>query len=180
MRMSNGMVGIAISVESLLSGHASAFRWTPLPYRDSARISNFSSLAAPKFLVLLSNLNARAGNSAAGASIDAGLPCPSGHNWDVADKTRKPAPQKAAKLKTPSFRADAPEKVNAKKAANSPRIVKTASASATKIPNPGQPKSRTKAPVSCIAACSANCGGAGGKKGKSACGPVYDACVAAC
>ena len=61
-----------------------------------------------------------------------------------------------------------------------PKRPRTTPVSATRTPYSSQPKSLTKAPVSCTAACLAECPGPGGKPRKSACGPVYNACVAAC
>ena len=61
-----------------------------------------------------------------------------------------------------------------------PKRPRTLPASATRTPYASQPKSLTKSPVSCTAACLAECPGPGGKAGKSACGPVYNACIAAC
>jgi len=58
-----------------------------------------------------------------------------------------------------------------------PKHTRTATA-ATSAPHSSRPGSLGKAPISCLEACRAQCEGP--KKGKSACGPVYQACIAAC
>jgi hypothetical protein len=59
-----------------------------------------------------------------------------------------------------------------------PKTPKVTPTAATSTPYSKQLKSLTKAPISCIESCRAAC--AGPKKGKSACGPAYDSCVAEC
>ena len=55
---------------------------------------------------------------------------------------------------------------------------KTTPTSASGTPYSKQPQSLSKAHVSCTESCRAACSGP--KKSKSACGPAYDSCVAAC
>jgi hypothetical protein len=100
----------------------------------------------------------------------------------IQDRGTPPVPETAGKTGKMDEEkiAPRPNKIIPKKTSTvTPKTPKTTpTAAATETAYSKQPKSLTKAPISCIEACRANC--AGPKKGKSACGPVYDSCVAAC
>jgi len=93
----------------------------------------------------------------------------------------KPVPATAGKTATTN-EAQGPSgnKINPKRhdPTLTPKTPKTTPAVATASAYSKQPKSLSKAHVSCTEACRAACSGP--KKSKSACGPGYDSCVAAC
>jgi len=93
----------------------------------------------------------------------------------------KPVPATAGRTATTN-EAQGPtvNKINPKRHGPTltPKTPKTTPAVATGSAYSKQPKSSSKAPVSCTEACRAACSGP--KKSKSACGPGYDSCVAAC
>jgi hypothetical protein len=97
MRMSQGTVGLAIAAVCFLPGNASAFGRTLIPDRDRVHVSPVSPDAASNFLAPISHLSGHGANAAANKSIEAGLPCPRGPNWQPADSTQEPARQKSAK-----------------------------------------------------------------------------------
>lgn len=97
MGMSKGTVGLAIAAACFLPGNASAFGRTLLIDRDRAHVSTVSSHTASNFLQPSSNFGGQGANAAASKSIDAGLPCPNGHNWQAADSSQEPVRQKSAK-----------------------------------------------------------------------------------
>jgi len=72
MRMSQGTLGLAIAAVCFLPGNASAYGGT-LHFND------------------------RVASAPANQSIEAGLPCPTGHNWQAADSSQEPVRQKSAK-----------------------------------------------------------------------------------
>jgi len=76
-------------------GNASAFGRTLALDRDGVVVSTASSHNASNRL--LSTFSGRGSNAAANQSIDTGLPCPSGHNWQAADSTQDSARQKSGK-----------------------------------------------------------------------------------
>ena len=96
MGMSKATVGLAIAAACFLPGNASAFGGTLLD-RDRVHVSIVSSHVASNFLQPSSNFDGRRANAAASKSIEAGLPCPTGHNWQAADSSQEPVRQKSAK-----------------------------------------------------------------------------------
>jgi hypothetical protein len=180
MRIAHATRGSIIAVACLLCGSTEALRLTPLTDSDPVHTSIFPSRTGPNLLYLLMKIDPRGANAMGKPGIDPGLPCATSHRLENTASTKERAPPKPARLRAAPVTAKVSAAATGKKAAGTPRIVKTASASTTKIPISAKPASLTKAPTTCLAACGAECGVPGGKKGKSACGPVYDDCVAAC
>jgi len=95
MRMSQGTVGLMIAAACFLPGNASAFGRTLALDRDGVLVSTASSHKASNRVLL--TFSGRGSNAAANQSIEAGLPCPSGHNWQAADSTQDSARQKSGR-----------------------------------------------------------------------------------
>jgi hypothetical protein len=96
MGMSKGTVGLAIAAACSLPANAIAFGGTFLLDRDRAHVSTVSSHTASNFLPPISSFSGHGANAATKKSIEAGLPCPTGHNWQAADSTQEPVRQKSA------------------------------------------------------------------------------------
>jgi hypothetical protein len=97
MGMSKGTVGLAIAAACFLPGNVSAFGRTLILDRDRVHVSPVSSHIASNFLQPSSNFNGRGARAPANRSLEAGLPCPSGHPWQAADSTQESVHQKSAK-----------------------------------------------------------------------------------
>src|ERR1700682_2958832 len=97
MGISKGTPGLAIAAACFLPANASAFGGTFLLDRDRVHVSTVSPHAASNFLTSISHLSGHGANAAANKSIEAGLPCPRGPNWQPADSTQEPERQKSAK-----------------------------------------------------------------------------------
>ena len=95
MGMSRATVVLAIAAACFLPGNASAFGGTFLLDRDRVHVSAISSHNASNRL--LPTFGGRGSNAAANQSVEAGLPCPSGHPWQAADSSQEPVRQKSAK-----------------------------------------------------------------------------------
>ena len=106
MGMSKGTVGLAIAAVCFLPGNASAFGRTLILDRDRVHVSPVSPHAASNFLASISHLSGHGANAAANKSIEAGLPCPRGPNWQPADSTQEPERQKSAKPKATTAVSD--------------------------------------------------------------------------
>lgn len=100
MGISKGTVGLAIAAAWFLPANASAFGGTLLLDRDRVYVSPVSPHGASNFLASISHLSGHGANVLANKSIEAGLPCPKGPNWQAADSSQEPARQKSAKPKT--------------------------------------------------------------------------------
>ena len=92
MRVSQGMAGLIIAAACFLPGNASAFGRILAFDRDAALVSTASSHNASTRV-----LPTGGSNAAANQSIEAGLPCHSGHNWQAADSTQDSARQKSGR-----------------------------------------------------------------------------------
>lgn len=97
MGMSKATVVLAIAAACFLPGNASAFGGTFLLDRDRVHVSAISSHTEYNFLPPIWNLSGHGANAAPNKSIEAGLPCPSGHPWQAADSSQEPVRQKSAK-----------------------------------------------------------------------------------
>jgi hypothetical protein len=95
MRMSQGTAGLMIAAACFLPGNASAFGRILAFDRDGALVSTASSHNASNRVP--STFSSRGSNAAANQSIQAGLPCPTGHNWQPADSIHDSARQKSAR-----------------------------------------------------------------------------------
>jgi hypothetical protein len=95
MRVSQGTAGQMIAEACFLPGNASAFGRTLGPDRDGVLVSTASSHNASTRV--LPAFSGRGSNAAASRSIEARLPCPSGHPWQAADSTQDSARQKSGK-----------------------------------------------------------------------------------
>jgi hypothetical protein len=89
MRMSQGTAGLMIAAACFLPGNASAFGRTLALDRDGVLVSTASSHKASNRVLL--PFSGRGSNAAANQSIEAGLPCPTGHPWQGADSTQDSA-----------------------------------------------------------------------------------------
>lgn len=97
MEMSKATVVLAIAAACFLPGNASAFGGTLVLDRDRVHVPTALSHVASNFLPTISNFRGHAANATANKSIEAGLPCPTGNNWQAADSTPEPVRQKSAK-----------------------------------------------------------------------------------
>ncbi len=138
MGISNGSVGLAIAAACFLPGNASAFGRTILFDRDREHASIVSSHTAPDLLSVISTLGGRGVNATANKSIEAGLPCPSGHPWQAADSTQKSMRQKSAKPKATPVGSDARQRSTSDKL---PRGAPNKTASTSKALKSGTDKS---------------------------------------
>lgn len=97
MGMSKGTAGLAIAAACFLPGNASAFGGTLVLDRDRMHVSAVSSHTESSSLPPVTNFSGRGASAPANQSIEAGLPCPSGHPWQAAESSQEPARQKSSK-----------------------------------------------------------------------------------
>jgi hypothetical protein len=97
MGMSKATVVLAIAAACFLPGNASAFGGTFLLDRDRVHVSAISSHTEYNFLPPIWNLSGHGANAAPNKSIEAGLPCPSGHPWQAADSSQEAGTSKVGK-----------------------------------------------------------------------------------